>query len=58
MNSRTSSISHPSPQALRRPSYSSRISSVLSRADHEAALGGPAEHQIDEEIEEIKRYEV
>jgi hypothetical protein len=58
MNSRTSSISHPLAQASRRPSYSSRISSVLSTADREAAVSGAVEHQIDEEIEEIKRYEV
>lgn len=59
MNSRTSSISVPINRAQRRPSLSSRLSFAISNA--EQGEGGHAstraEHQIDEEIDEIKRYE-
>ena len=56
MNSRSSSISFPTPRLQQRPSFSARLSSV----EHGEVFGatGAAEHQIDEEIEEIKRYEV
>ena len=61
MNSRSSSISlpyNPNPRLhQRRPSFSSRLSIAITTAE----AGEPttnAEHQIDEEIEEIKRYEV
>ncbi len=57
MNSRTSSISFPRLQ--QRPSYSSRLSAISTVEQGEAA-GAPTatENQIDEEIDEIKRYEV
>ena len=60
MNSRTSSFSVPITRAQRRPSVSSRLSFAISNAeqgDNGAAPNGP-ERQIDEEIDEIKRYEV
>lgn len=61
MNSRTSSISAPQTRAQRRPSVSSRLSFAVSGAEQgeagAAASHGAAE-QINEEIEEIKRYEV
>ncbi|KAI9842093.1 MAG: glycerol ethanol, ferric requiring protein [Sclerophora amabilis] len=57
MNSRSTSFSALSQRRSSRPSFSSRVSFAVSIAeDGEAA--GEAEHQIDEEIEEIKRYEV
>jgi chloride channel 3/4/5 len=60
MNSRTSSFSVPTSRAHRRPSVSSRLSFAISNA--EQGDGGPsptgAENQIEEEIDEIKRYEV
>lgn len=56
MNSRTSSISVPAQRAH----LSRRLSLAVSNA--EQGEGGPAptgvEQRIDEEIEEIKRYEV
>jgi chloride channel 3/4/5 len=60
MNSRTSSFSVPITRAQRRPSVSSRLSFAISNAEQGeggAAPNGP-ERQIDEEIDEIKRYEV
>jgi len=60
MNSRTSSFSVPITRAQRRPSVSSRLSFAISTA--EQGDGGTApngqERQIEEEIDEIKRYEV
>ena len=42
-----------------RPPFSSRLSSAISTAEQgEAVAPNTAEHQIDEEIDEIKRYEV
>lgn len=61
MNSQSSSFSAaPSPRLLQRPSVSSRLSFALSNAEQGEANPAPnvAEHQINEEIEEIKRYEV
>jgi chloride channel 3/4/5 len=60
MNSRTSSISVPITRAQQRPSFSSRLSFAISNAEQGEAGHGPigAENQIDEEIDEIKRYEV
>ncbi|KAL3419752.1 chloride channel protein [Phlyctema vagabunda] len=57
MNSRSSSVSFPVPRIQRRAS--SRLSFAISNAEHgEAPTGSNAvETQIDEEIEEIKRYE-
>lgn len=58
--SRTTSLSI-TPQAVRRPSVSSRLSSAVSIAERgEAQDGGgiAAKHQIEEEIAKIKRYEV
>ena len=58
MNSRSSSVSLPAPR--QRPTVTSRLSSAISNAEHGEAAIAPtnAEHQIDEEIEKIKRYEV
>jgi chloride channel 3/4/5 len=59
MNSRSSSISFSTPRLQQRPSFSARLNSAISVEDGEArAAPEAAEHQIDEEIEEIKRYEV
>ncbi len=59
MNSRSSSISFPTPRLQQRPSFGARLHSAISVEHGEArAAPGAAEHQIDEEIEEIKRYEV
>ncbi|KAH7411053.1 chloride channel [Cadophora sp. MPI-SDFR-AT-0126] len=57
MNSRSSSVSLPAPR--QRPTVTSRLSSAISNAEHGEAATAPtnAEHQIDEEIEKIKRYE-
>ncbi|TVY84296.1 putative chloride channel protein, partial [Lachnellula suecica] len=60
MNSRSSSFHVPTPGLLRRPSVSSRLSFAISSAEQGEAANANAngaEHQIDEEIEEIKRYE-
>jgi chloride channel 3/4/5 len=49
------------PQAVRRPSVSSRLSSAVSIAERGEAQDGQgitAQHQIEEEIAKIKRYEV
>jgi chloride channel 3/4/5 len=58
MNSRSSSISFPTPRLQQRPSFSARLSAVSVEEGEAQAAPGAAEHQIDEEIEEIKRYEV
>src|SRR5271168_2628756 len=60
MNSRSSSFSVPAQRLQQRPSFSSRLSFAVSNAEQgeAAAASTVAEHQIDEEIEEIKRYEV
>ena len=60
MNSRSSSFSVPAPRLQQRPSFSSRLSFAISNAEQGEAATAPtnAEHQIDEEIEKIKRYEV
>jgi chloride channel 3/4/5 len=60
MTSRSSSFNVPTPGVLRRPSVTSRLSFAISNAEQGEATNAPnvAEHQIDEEIEEIKRYEV
>ncbi len=58
--SRSSSLSA-GPQLVRRPSVSSRLSSAVSIAERgETHDGGgiAAQHQIEEEIAKIKRYEV
>ncbi|TVY33381.1 putative chloride channel protein [Lachnellula subtilissima] len=59
MNSRSSSVNVPTPGVHRRPSVSSRLSFAISNAEQGQAGNAPnvVEHQIDEEIEEIKRYE-
>jgi chloride channel 3/4/5 len=61
MNSRTSSVSAPQTRAQRLPSLTHRLSFAVGSAEQgeagEAASRGAAQ-QIDEEIEEIKRYEV
>jgi len=49
----------PTPGLLRRPSVTSRLSFAISSAEQgEAAAATGVEARIDEEIEEIKRYEV
>jgi len=60
MNSRSSSFSVPAPRLQQRPSFTSRLSFAISNAEQGEATAAPnvAENQIDEEIEEIKRYEV
>jgi chloride channel 3/4/5 len=61
MASRQPSSSSMTTLRPRRPSVASRISIAVSNAT-DLGEGGPAptgvEHQIDEEIDEIKRYEV
>ncbi|KAF7869627.1 hypothetical protein EAF04_004411 [Stromatinia cepivora] len=59
MNSRSSSFSMPSARLHQRPSFSHRLSFAVSNAEQGEATNVPnvAERQIDEEIEEIKRYE-
>ncbi|KAF7886281.1 hypothetical protein EAF00_010384 [Botryotinia globosa] len=59
MNSRSSSFSVPSARLHQRPSFSHRLSFAVSSAEQGEATNVPnvAERQIDEEIEEIKRYE-
>lgn len=47
------------PSAVPRPSISSRLSSAVSTAEQgETAIPAPGQVQIEEEIAEIKRYEV
>jgi chloride channel 3/4/5 len=58
MNSRSSSISFPAPRLQQRPSFTARLSAATIEQGDTPAATGAAEHQIDEEIEEIKRYEV
>jgi hypothetical protein len=58
MNSRSSSFSFLTPRLQQRPSFSARLSAVTVEQGEAAGAAGAAEHQIDEEIEEIKRYEV
>jgi len=60
MNSRSSSISVPAQRVQSRPSVYSRLSSAITNAEQGEATTRPdaTEHLIDEEIEEIKRYEV
>jgi chloride channel 3/4/5 len=58
MNSRSSSISFPPPRLQQRPSFSARLSAISIEHGEAGGAPGVAEHQIDEEIEEIKRYEV
>ena len=58
--SRTTSLSTIS-LAVRRPSVSSRLSSAVSNAERGETQNGAgiaAQHQIEEEIAKIKRYEV
>ena len=57
MNSRSSSFSVPAPRLQQ---LSHRLSFAISNAEQGEAATEPAnaEHQIDEEIEKIKRYEV
>lgn len=60
---RTTSISSIRPQLVRRPSVSSRLSFAVSTAEQgesqiENGQGIAAQHQIEEEIAKIKRYEV
>ncbi|EHK98584.1 putative Xylosidase/arabinosidase [Glarea lozoyensis 74030] len=59
MNSRSSSIHVPRPSSLRRPSVTSRLSFAISNAEQGEANAAVSstEHQIVEEIDEIKRYE-
>ena len=62
-NSRSSSISAINPQTSHHTSVTSRLSFAVSSAERgEAAEGANAaaaeHHQIEEEIAEIKRYEV
>lgn len=58
MNSRTTSISVSRPQRNRRPSLTSRLSSAVSITDQGEGGDAPVVEQIEEEIAEIKRYEV
>lgn len=60
MNSHTAAFGAPSPALSRRPSISSRLSFAVSNAEQGEASAGnaPREGQIEEEIDEIKRYEV
>lgn len=58
MTSRSTSF-HRNPLATRRPSISSRLSVAVSVEHGEAGASvAPAEALIEEEIAEIKRYEV
>jgi len=64
-HSRTTSFSSSKPLPVRRPSVSSRLSFAVSSAEqgespgeNENGQGITAQHQIDEEIAKIKRYEV
>lgn len=60
MNSTSTSIAALSPSISRRPSISSRVSFAVSNAElgRAAIENAPREGQIEEEIAEIKRYEV
>lgn len=51
----------PNQRAARRPSVSSRFSyavSIAEQGEAQTAQGAAAQHQIEEEIAQIKRYEV
>lgn len=54
----SSSVSLALPEPLRRPSVSSRFSYAVSTAERGERGGAPVNGQIEEEIAEIKRYEV
>lgn len=60
MNARSSSFNRSPNLGPRRPSITSRLSFAVSNAEQGEAgeAAGPAEAQIEEEIAEIKRYEV
>lgn len=62
MNSVSTSFLAPNTQPTRRSSVSSRLSFAVSsaeeRGDNQNGPGIAAEHQIEEEIAKIKRYEV
>jgi hypothetical protein len=59
MNSRSSSISSVGANLTRRPSLASRLPFAVSPEQEEGnGHGAPGEHQIEDEIAEIKRYEV
>jgi len=59
MNSRSSSLAPPRRSGLQRnSSVSSRLSIAISQAEEGEATTNGAERQIEEEIDEIKRYEV
>jgi len=59
MNSRSSSLAAPRRSQLQRTSsVSSRLSIAISNAEEGEAANNGAERQIEEEIDEIKRYEV
>lgn len=58
MSAQSTSFSR-NPGPVRRPSISSRLSFAVSTAEQgEASVPPPGEVQIEEEIAEIKRYEV
>lgn len=58
MSARSTSFSR-NPGAVRRSSISSRLSFAVSTVEQgEAAIPPPGQVQIEEEIAEIKRYEV
>lgn len=56
MISRTSSFNR-NPHLVRRPSINSRLSFAVS-IEHEETAETPAPAEVEEEIAEIKRYEV
>lgn len=64
MNPQSRSTSYSStlaPRAVRRPSVSSRLSFAVSnaeRGENSNGQGMAVQHQIEEEIAKIKRYEV
>ncbi|KAJ8105917.1 hypothetical protein ONZ43_g7238 [Nemania bipapillata] len=57
MNAHSSSVSFTHADTLRRPSVSSRFSYAVSTAGQGEDGSIPVQHQIEEEIAEIKRYE-
>lgn len=58
MNPQSSTVSLAQPDHPRRPSVSSRFSYAVSTAERGENRNAPANNQIEEEIAEIKRYEV
>jgi chloride channel 3/4/5 len=60
MHSRSSSVSIiPSPRVFQRPTFSSRLSTISNAEEGEVDhTSNAADRQINEEIDEIKRYEV